>query len=185
MKRLSAHQKRYLKRRQQRSQRPIRRSRTRRVPRGEQVWESSLAGFVFKTKSEEPEDFPTWTAPEQERWWWENADYEMLPNGWQILRQAFGLEVSTAPLSGAEVSQLWSENLSAHAPDMARDDRQDELQFLLDVAYFLTTGNMPIATTAGPVRDVTAPDAPVPSMIDPPDGCGALGRGDDLDVTRP
>jgi hypothetical protein len=30
---------------------------------------------------------------------------------------------------------------------MALDDRQHELQFLLDVAYFLTTGNMPIATT--------------------------------------
>jgi hypothetical protein len=162
MKRLSTHQKRYLKRRQQRSPRPIRRSRTRHLSRGEHVWESSLAGFVCKRKSEEPEDFHTWTAPEQERWCWENADYEMLPKGWQILRQAFGLEVSTEPLSAAEVSQLWSENLSAHSPDMALDDRQDEFQFLLDVAYFLTTGNMPIATTAGPVRDVTATDAPVP-----------------------
>ena len=161
MKRLSAHQKRDLKRRQQRSQRPLRRSRTRRVPRGEHVWESSLAGCVCKRKSEEPADFHTWTAPEQERWWWENADYEMLPKGWQILRQEFGLEVSTEPLSGAEVSQLWSENLSAHSPDMALDDRQDELQFLLDVAYFLTTGNMPIATTAGPVRDVTASATPI------------------------
>jgi len=112
------------------------------------MWESSLAGFVVKSKREEPEDFHTWIAPEQERWWWENADYEMLPKGWHILRQAFGLEVSTVPLSRAEVSQLWSEYLSAHAPDMARDDRQHELQFLLDVAYFLTTGNMPIATTA-------------------------------------
>jgi len=162
MKRLSAHQKRSLKRRQQRSPRPRRRSRTRRVPRGEPGWESPLAGFVCKSKSEEPEDFHTWTAPEQERWWWENADYEMLPKGWQILRQAFGLEVYTAPLSGAEVSQLWSEHLSAHSPDMALDDWQHELQFLLDVAYFLTTGNLPIATTAGPVRDVTAIDAPVP-----------------------
>jgi hypothetical protein len=107
-----------------------------------------LAGFVCKSKSEEPEDLHTWTAPEQERWWWENADYEMLPQGWHILRQAFGLEVSTAPLSGAEVAQLWSEHLSAHAPAMALDDRQHELQFLLDVAYFLTTGNLPIATTA-------------------------------------
>jgi len=167
MKRLSAHQKWYRKRRQQRSQRPIRRSRTRRVLRGEQVWESSLTGFVLKRKSEEPEDFHTWTAPEQERWWWENADYEMLPKGWHILRQAFGLEVSTVPLTRAEVSQLWSENLSAHSPDMVFDDRQDELQFLLDVAYFLTTGNMPIATTTGPVRDVTATDALVPSVIDP------------------
>jgi hypothetical protein len=163
MKRLSAHQKRSLKRRQQRSQRPLRRSRTRHVPRGEQGWASSLAGFVVKSKSEEPEDFHTWTAPEQERWWWENADYEMRPQGWHILRQAFGLEVSTAPLSGAEVAQLWSANLSAHSPDMALDDQQAEFQFLLDVAYFLTTGNMPIATMAGPVRDVTATDAPATS----------------------
>ena len=163
MKRLSAHQKRYLKRRQQRSHRPIRRARTRRVPRGEHGWESALAGFVVKSKRDEPEDLPTWTAPEQERWWWENADYEMLPTGWRILRQAFGLEVSTAPLSGAEVSQLWSAHLSAHAPDMALDDRQHELQFLLEVAYFLTTGTMPIATTAGPGREVTAIDAPVPA----------------------
>ena len=184
MKRLSTHQKRDLQRRQQRSQRPRRRSRTRRVARGEHGWESSVAGVVFKRKSEEPEDFHTWTAPEQERWWWENADYEMLPQGWQILRQALGLEVSTAPLSGAAVAQLWSEHLSAHLPAMARDDRQDELQFLLDVAYFLTTGTMPIATTAGPGRDVTATDAPVPSVSDPPDGSGALGRGDDLDATR-
>src|SRR5437764_9676731 len=57
MKRLSAHQRRDLQRRQQRSQRPRQRARTRRVPRGEHVWESSVAGVVFTRKSEEPEDF--------------------------------------------------------------------------------------------------------------------------------
>jgi hypothetical protein len=60
-----------------------------------------------------------------------------------MLRQAFGLEASTEPLSGAEVARLWHESLSARSPGFELDDRQQELQFLLDVAYFLTCGTPP------------------------------------------
>ena len=143
MKRLTPRQKRHHKRRQQRVHRPLRRSHTRRVSQGGAAWESPLNGFVFQQHSPEPDDFHTWTTAEQERWGWENVDYEVLPKGWQILRQEFGLEGSAEPLSGAEVARLWNESLSARSLGQELDDRQAEMQFLLDVAYFLTCGTPP------------------------------------------
>ena len=143
MKRLTPRQKRHHKRRQQRVQRPVRRSHTQRVSQGGDAWESPLNGFVFQQNSPEPDDFHTWTTAAQERWGWENVDYKVLPKGWQILRKEFGLEESTEPLSGAEVARLWHERLAARSPGFELDDRQQELQFLLDVAYFLTCGTPP------------------------------------------
>ena len=143
MKRLTPRQKRHHNRRQQRVQRPVRRSPTRRVSQGRNAWASPLNGFVFQQNSPEPDDFHTWTTAAQERWEWEHVDYKVLPKGWHILRKEFGLEASTEPLSGAEVARLWHERLAARSPGEALDDRQQELQFLLDVAYFLTCGTPP------------------------------------------
>ncbi len=100
-------------------------------------------GFTQRYDVPEPEGFHRLPPPEQDVWMWENTPFEIRPVGWSMLRQELGLARSPDPLTREQLMPLYAAVLQRGASREASGDWQSEMDFLIEIAWYVITGERP------------------------------------------